>query len=240
MNFRILLLGTLALASTACVSLPAGAPRDTRDPFEPFNRSMYRVNRGIDKAVLLPAARGYVKVVPQPVRTGISHFLGNLAYPRTLANNVLQGKLRVAGSDVARLTVNTVLGLGFFDPATRMGLAAHNEDFGQTLGRWGVSPGPYLMLPLLGPSTLRDAVGRVPDEYATARHYISDTAVRWGLAGVDVLDTRARLLDTEQLLNESQDEYRFLRNAWLQRREYQVRDGRLAPEPDENEEPATP
>jgi phospholipid-binding lipoprotein MlaA len=240
MNCRILLLGALALATTACVSLPAGAARDQRDPFESYNRAMYRANRAVDNAVLLPATRAYVKVVPQPLRTGVSHFLGNLSYPRTIVNNLLQGKLKDASSDVARLTVNTVLGLGFFDPASRMGLDAHNEDFGQTLGRWGLPAGPYLMLPVLGPSTVRDAVGRLPDEYTTARHYIKDTTVRWGVTTLDVLDLRAGLLDSERLLRESQDEYSFLRNAWLQRRNYLVHDGNVPVAPDDAEEPNAP
>jgi phospholipid-binding lipoprotein MlaA len=240
MNFRILLLGVLALATTACASLPVGGTRDKRDPFEPYNRAMYRANRAIDDKVSLPVTRAYVKVVPQPVRTSISRFLGNLAYPRTIVNNALQGKIRYAGSDVARFTVNTVLGLGFFDPASRMGLDPHNEDFGQTLGRWGLPAGPYLMLPVLGPSTLRDSFGRVPDEYTTARHYIKNTAVRWGVTTIDVLDLRAGLLETEKLLRESQDEYAFLRNAWLQRRNYLVHDGNVPAAPDEDEESAAP
>jgi len=224
MSLRSFIAALLALTMAGCATLPPG-PRDVRDPLERYNRSMFRVNDAIDRAALKPVARGYVRVVPRPVRTGINHFLTNLGYPRTVINDVLQGKLGDSGRDTARLVVNTALGLGFFDPATKMGLDLHNEDFGQTLGKWGVHSGPYLVLPLLGPSTVRDGLGRIPDEYSTPRHYINDATVRWGIIAVDVVDTRAGLLDTEGLLNQAFDRYQFVRNAWLQRREYQVRDG---------------
>ena len=227
----------LALAAClllgACATLPPNTQRDARDPFERYNRAMYRFNRGLDKAVLRPAARGYVRIVPQPIRTGVHNFLSNLAYPRTLVNDALQGKLKDSGTDLARFSANTVLGLGFFDPATAMGLDKHEEDFGQTLGRWGVASGPYLMLPLLGPSTVRDGLGRLPDEYTTPRHYVKDSKVRWGLAALDVFDTRVGLLDSEHLLEQSFDEYSFVRNAYLRRRNFQVHDGDV---PDESPE----
>jgi phospholipid-binding lipoprotein MlaA len=224
MSSRVLIAALLALTMAGCATVPAG-PKDPRDPFERFNRSMFRFNDAIDRAALKPAARGYVRVVPRPVRTGINHFLTNLGYPRTIINDALQGKLGDSGRDTARLVVNTVLGLGFFDPASKMGLDLHNEDFGQTLGKWGIHSGPYLMLPLFGPSTVRDGLGRVPDDYTTPRHYIDDSTVRWSIAAVDVIDARAGLLDTESLLNGAFDRYRFIRNAWLQRRQFQVYDG---------------
>jgi phospholipid-binding lipoprotein MlaA len=237
---RCLLAVAGCLMLGACATLPPNTQRDPRDPLERYNRAIYRFNRALDQGVTRPVARGYVKVVPQPVRTGVHNFLTNLSYPRTVVNDALQGKIRNAGSDVVRLTVNTVLGLGFFDPASAMGLEKHDEDFGQTLGRWGVAPGPYFMLPLLGPSTIRDTVGRVPDEYTTPRHYIKDSTVKWGLLAVDVVDTRAGLLDTENLLEQSYDEYSFLRNAWLRRRNFQVHDGNVPDEPDESPEAPAP
>ncbi len=221
---RIGLLLALVLVQSGCASLPNGKP-DSRDRFERFNRSVYRFNDAADRAVIKPMARGYVKAVPAPVRRGIGNFLNNLSYPRTIINDVLQGKLRDGARDTGRLVVNTVAGLGFFDPATRMGLEANDEDFGQTLGKWGVPSGPYLMLPLLGPSTIRDTAGLVPDDYTTVRHYIDDDYVRWGLIVLNGLDARAGLLDTEGVLDETYDRYAFVRNSWLQRREYQVRDG---------------
>jgi phospholipid-binding lipoprotein MlaA len=222
----------------ACATLPPNSQRDARDPLERYNRAMYSFNRALDKSIALPVARGYVKVVPQPVRQGVHNFLTNLSYPVTLVNDALQGKLAAAGSDLGRFTVNTLLGLGLFDPATAMGLAANDEDFGQTLGRWGVAPGPYFMLPILGPSTIRDTVGRVPDEYTTPRHYIRDSTVKWGITAVDLIDTRVSLLDQEDLLRQSFDEYSFVRNAWLRRRDYKVHDGNV---PDESlESPESP
>jgi phospholipid-binding lipoprotein MlaA len=224
-----------ALCLTACATLPSG-PRDARDPFEAYNRFMFKTNSAVDDKALMPITRAYVKVVPAPVRRSVSRFFTNLSYPRTLVNDALQGKLRAAGSDTVRLTVNTVLGLGFFDPATRMGLEAHSEDFGQTLGKWGMPAGPYLMLPVLGPSTLRDSFGRVPDELATGRYYIQDTALKYSLAALDGVDARAGLLEANAVLEQSFDRYAFVRNAWLKRREYLVRDGDV---PDETlEEPA--
>jgi phospholipid-binding lipoprotein MlaA len=234
MPYRLLLASLCLVSLGACATLPPG-PRNPQDRFESYNRFMYRVNNAVDKTVLLPTARGYVKVVPAPVRHGVDHFFSNLALPRTVINDTLQGKLRDAGSDTLRLTVNTVLGLGFFDPATRMGLEVHDEDFGQTLGKWGVPAGPYLMLPLLGPSTVRDGIGRVPDEYTSPRHYINDSTLKYSVAALDVVNTRAGLLDTETLLNQSFDPYAFLRNAWLKRREYLVRDGNV---PEDNDPPA--
>jgi phospholipid-binding lipoprotein MlaA len=227
---RIFFAAMSLLSLAACATVPDAA-RDRRDPFQSYNRAMFRANTAIDNGVLLPTTRAYVRVVPAPLRRSVSHFFNNLSYPRTLVNDALQGKLRDAGSDVARLTVNTVLGLGFFDPATRMGLEQHNEDFGQTLGKWGVASGPYLMLPLLGPSTVRDSVGKLPDEWATGRHYIKDTTLKYSLAALDAIDTRVSLLDTNTLLEQSFDRYAFVRNAWLKRREFLVRDGDV---PDES------
>jgi phospholipid-binding lipoprotein MlaA len=231
---RLLFALFCAASLAACATLPPG-PRDPKDPFESYNRFMFRVNSAVDNAVVLPTVRGYVKVVPAPMRHGVSRFLNNISYPRTLINDALQGKVQAAGIDTARLTVNTVLGLGFFDPATRMGLEAHDEDFGQTLGRWGISAGPYLMLPVVGPSTVRDALGRVPDEYTTGRHYIQNSTQRYVVAVLDGIDARANLLEAQPLLEQSFDRYAFVRNAWLKRREYLVHDGDI---PDDNDFPA--
>jgi phospholipid-binding lipoprotein MlaA len=223
---RSVLSALCALSLAACATLPPGQ-RDPRDPLESYNRAMFRFNMAIDNAVVLPTTHGYLKVVPAPVRHGVTHFVSNLAYPRTVLNDALQGKLRDAGSDTARLTVNTVLGLGFFDPATRMGLEAHDEDFGQTLGKWGIPAGPYLVLPILGPSTVRDAVARLPDEYSTPRHYIRDKTLDYSLVALDAIDARVALLEAQPLIEQSFDKYAFVRNAWLKRREYLVRDGNV-------------
>jgi phospholipid-binding lipoprotein MlaA len=221
------LLLLLALAHlTGCASIPGGGPPDPRDRFERFNRGVYKFNDALDRGFARPAARAYVKVTPRPVRTGVSNFMANLSSPVTIVNQLLQGKVRAFGTDTTRLVVNTTLGIGgLFDPATKMGLQAGNEDFGQTLGRWGLTSGPYLMLPVLGPSSIRDGAGRVADHFAEPRTYIEDDVTRYSLTALDLLDTRARLLDTDAVLQRSFDPYAFVRNAYLQRRQFQVYDG---------------
>lgn len=230
---RLPLLLAACLLLPACAALPPG-PRDARDPLERTNRAVFRFNRAADRAVLRPAARAWQATVPRPVRTGLGNFTANLGSPVTILNDFLQGKAGDGAQDVARLVVNTVLGIGgLFDPATRMGLVRHDEDFGQTLGTWGVPPGPYLMLPLLGPSTLRDGPAALVDDYAGGRHYLRDPWLRWGLAGTSVLEIRTQLLSTDGMLDASFDPYALTRNAWLKRREFQVRDGDVPASGDE-------
>jgi phospholipid-binding lipoprotein MlaA len=209
---------------SGCATLPA-TKHDPRDPLERVNRSIFRFNTAADHAVFRPAARAWKAAVPPPVRHGLGNFVGNLEYPVTIVNDLLQGKLSDGGHDLTRLFVNTVFGLGFFDPATHAGLERHDEDFGQTLGKWGVPSGPYLVIPLLGPSSLRDGPAKLVDEYANGRHYLSDQYVNYGLWVTSKLDLRAGLLDADAVLERTYDPYAFVRSAWLQRREYQVRDG---------------
>ena len=202
------------------------------DPWERVNRGTYAFNDAVDRAVLKPVARGYQRAVPGVVRTGVTNFLSNLAYPTTLVNNLLQFKFKAALSDTARLLLNTTLGLGgLLDPATDVGLARNDEDFGQTLGRWGVRSGPYLVLPLLGPSTLRDTPASYPDYLTNARHYIDDNTVELALGGLAIVERRARLLSVDATLAGAYDPYALMRNAFLQRREYMVRDGDVPVEP---------
>jgi phospholipid-binding lipoprotein MlaA len=211
---------------SACATVPGGR-HDPRDPLERVNRSVFRFNTAADHAVFRPAAKAWKAVVPPPVRTGLGNFVGNLAYPVTIVNDVLQGKFSDGGHDLTRLLVNTLFGLGFFDPATHAGLERHDEDLGQTLGKWGVPAGPYLMIPLLGPSSLRDAPAKLVDEYASGRHYLTDHYLNYGLWATSRLELRAELLDADAVLDRTYDPYAFVRNAWLQRREYQVRDGAI-------------
>ncbi len=218
-------LALAALMLAGCATLPSGKP-DPRDPLERFNRSMFVVNDALDRAVARPVAKAYVKVTPRFVRTGIGNVLNNLNTLGTALNDALQGKMREAGRDSARFLLNSTLGLGgLFDPASAAGLELNDEDFGQTFGKWGVKPGPYLMLPLLGPSTLRDSVTRLADQYTNPVTYLGDESTRYIIRGVSVLDTRADLLDLDEQLDRSYDRYAFVRNAWLQRREFQVTDG---------------
>ena len=221
---------------TGCASLPEGVQPNPQDRFERFNRGVYKFNDGLDRAVAKPVARAYVKVTPRPIRTGVSNFLSNLESPITIVNELLQGKLKGMGIDTARLVINTTIGIGgLFDPATKMGLQAGDEDFGQTLGKWGVSSGPYLMLPLFGPSSVRDGISRVPDTFLHPRYYIEDDWTRYGLTAVDFVDTRAGLLQTDDVLQRAFDPYAFIRNAYLQRRQFQVYDGDPPEEPVEDE-----
>jgi len=221
------LLLTLALLCAGCATIPSGKP-DPRDPWERFNRTSFAFNDALDRAALKPAAKAYKKVTPRIVRTGISNFISNLDTISTVINDVLQGKMRQAGQDSARFLMNSTLGLGgLFDPASAAGLERNDEDFGQTLGKWGVKSGPYLMLPLLGPSTVRDSIGRIPDQFTHPVNYLEDDSTRYIIRAVDVLDLRTGLLDLDAQLEKSYDRYAFVRSAWLQRREYMVTDGNI-------------
>jgi phospholipid-binding lipoprotein MlaA len=229
MRLRPILLALLcASLLPACATLPPGE-RDPRDPFERFNRSVYRFNDALDRGVARPVARAYTKVAPAPVRTGVSNFFRNLNSATVMVNNLLQLKPKAFFSETARLVVNTTIGIGgLFDPASQMGLPAGDEDFGQTLGRWGVNSGPYLVLPILGPSSARDSIGLVGDQFTDPRYYlIHDIWVNAGLTVVSLVDTRALLLGADEVLASSFDPYVFMRNAFLQRREFQVKDGNV-------------
>jgi phospholipid-binding lipoprotein MlaA len=235
-RLRIVLALALLSVLTACAALPGGR-RDPRDRFERFNRAAYKFNTALDHAILRPVARGYVKVTPQPVRRSVSNFMSNLDYPVTILNDFLQGQFHDGTTDITRFIVNSVFGIGgLFDPAAREGLDRHDRDFGQTLGKWGVPSGPYLMLPFLGPSTVRDAPAKLVDEYSSPRAYISNQYVRWGLWGFGELNTRANLLNTDQLIDSAYDPYAFVRDAWLQQREFAIHGGSSEDLPDEGED----
>jgi phospholipid-binding lipoprotein MlaA len=220
------LLALLAAALLAGCAATGGS--EAHDPWEKLNRGTFAFNDAVDRAVLKPVAEGYVKVVPAPAREGVSNFFGNLEDIGTSLNNLLQGKVGQGASDAGRFLVNTTLGvLGLWDVATPMGLEKHYEDFGQTLGWWGVQPGPYLVLPLLGPSTLRDAPARAADPSWYYGDYVNPEGLWWGLRGLDIVRTRADLLKAESVLQEAAlDRYTFVREAWWQRRRSQVYDGR--------------
>lgn len=225
MKFLLTLLSCLLVGG--CATLPSGKP-DPRDPWERFNRTTFKFNDALDRAIAKPVAKGYVKVTPRVVRTGISNFFNNLDTVPTIVNDALQGKFRQAGHDSARFLLNSTLGLGgLFDPASAAGLDANDEDLGQTFGKWGVKPGPYLVLPVLGPSTTRDAFSRLADTYLEPVWYLEDDSTRYLIRVIDLLDQRASLLELESQLARSYDRYAFIRNAWLQRREYQVKDGNI-------------
>ncbi|WP_144394921.1 MlaA family lipoprotein [Pleionea sediminis] len=222
----------LALAGIFLLSSCATSDNKV-DPYESYNRKIYDFNRSIDKAVLQPVAKGYKAITPDPVETGISNFFSNLDDFGVMINNILQAKFIDASSDLGRILVNSTLGLaGLFDPASAMGLEKHDEDFGQTLGAWGVEPGPYLMLPFLGPSTLRDFSGEPVDNYLDPLKEIDKDSTEYQLKGLRLLDQRADLLSLEEQIENAIDEYSFVRDAFLQNRKYKVYDGDLPFEDD--------
>ena len=204
-----------------------GGQRDARDPLEPMNRAIHQFNEKVDDAVFKPVARGYRDTLPQPVRTGVANFFSNLDDVVVLFNDLLQFKLEHAVTDLNRVVWNSTLGIGgLFDVAGKLGMEKRNEDFGQTLGYWGVGNGPYLVLPFLGPSTLRDATGRIVDwqiDPQVQHHPVNERNVS---TAVKFIDGRARLLAAEKVLDEAAlDPYVFMRDAWLQRRHSLVHDG---------------
>jgi len=231
--WRSALAVAVALACVGCATRPDGNPRD---PFENYNRGMFAFNDGVDRAIFKPAATMYRAVTPAPVRTGVSNFLGNLEDVWSFVNSLLQGKPQAAAQTFVRFNVNTFLGLGgVLDIASEARIDRQREDFGQTLGVWGVPSGPYLVLPLLGPSTVRDTVGLPVDMAADLIGNIDHVPTRNAAKVVDLLDTRAALLRAGDTLEEAAlDKYSFTRDAFLQRRRSAVYDG---DPPDESAEP---
>jgi phospholipid-binding lipoprotein MlaA len=211
-------------ASLAVAPMAANAADE--DPWEGVNRAIFRFNDTVDTYALKPIAQGYEFITPQFLEDGIHNMFKNVGEVTNFANDVLQAKPAAAGVDTARLIFNTTFGLlGFFDVGTKMGLQRNDEDFGQTLGHWGVSSGPFVMLPLFGPSTVRDAVAKYPDTYTQPWRYIDHVPTRNTALGVSLVDTRASLLSAEKLING--DKYIFIRNAYLQNREFKVKDGKV-------------
>lgn len=205
----------------------ADAPTaQVNDPFEGFNRGVYSFNDAVDRTVVKPVATGYQKVVPEIVRGWVTNFFGNLDDAWSLVNLVLQGKPRQAYDMTVRVTTNTVLGLGgFLDIASAAGIERHQEDFGQTLGWWGVPAGPFLMLPLLGPSQVRDAAA-LPLDMTWDNSFVDHEATKWQLTALNAINTRANLLTASGLLDTvALDRYSFLRDAYVQRRQSMVYDG---------------
>lgn len=194
------------------------------DPWEGWNRKIDAFNQFGDRWVVKPAAMAYEFITPQIVDDGVTNMYRNIREPITIINDLLQFKIKKAGIDTGRLLMNSTVGLlGFFDVASMAGLERQPEDFGQTLGAWGVPPGPYVVLPIIGPSNVRDAFGLVPDTFSNPITYIDQEYVRYSTVAGYYLDLRANTLDIEGLV--TGDEYVFVRDAYLQDREYQVKDG---------------
>jgi len=225
----------LALAAASCVVLAGcAAPSNPQDPLEKFNRATFAFNDAVDRVALKPAATAYKNVLPGFVQTGVSNFFGNLSDVWSSANNLMQGKGQEGMSDFMRVAINSTFGIaGVLDIASEAGLQKHNEDFGQTLGVWGVPSGPYLMLPLLGPSTIRDTAALPADIWADPWSNKNPEHVRNIGVAVRAVDQRASVLEASNLFEEAAlDRYEFIRDGYLQRRQSRIYDGESGPEKD--------
>lgn len=219
----------LAMSLSGCATPIPAAPKEDRspaDPWEPLNRRISAFNDNVDRFTFKPLARGYEAAVPDPVRKGINNFSRNLLGPLFIVNNFLQGKFKRGFSETGRFLANTTLGLGgFFDAGRAMEMQTYREDFGETLAVWGVPAGPYVVVPILGPRTLRDAT-MIPLNFAAdPAFYIDDDAARWGLYVVRAVDVRANLFTAEALIEDSFDRYLAVRESYLQNREFLIHDG---------------
>jgi len=214
----------------------AGSMANPKDPIEGFNRAVFAFNDGIDKAVFKPVAQGYVIALPYPLRLGVSNFFGNIGDVFIAVNNLLQGKLPEALGDMGRVAVNSTVGLlGLIDVASEAGLEKHDEDFGQTFGRWGIAGGPYVVLPFLGPRTMRDALAQILDSKTDPLAQLNRMASRNSLMATRVVSERADYLSTDKIIDEAAlDRYAYVRDAYLQRRRSKIYDGNAPREVDDD------
>lgn len=196
------------------------------DPWEDINRSIFNFNDSLDSYLLKPVAQGYKDYTPEMVQTGVTNFFKNIGDVGNLVNDLFQAKFEHAGVDTSRLIFNTTFGVvGLVDVADYMGLKRNDEDFGQTLGYWGVESGPYLVLPFFGPSNIRDGLGSIPDNFMTPTPYIQNGGAQFGLFASQAIDKRAQFLSAEKVI--TGDRYVFVRNAYLQNREFLIKDGQV-------------
>jgi phospholipid-binding lipoprotein MlaA len=216
--------GTQAYDPVADPSLPAPAELpESYDPWEPLNRRVHHFNNVVDKYVASPLAHAYAEVVPRPVRLGVRNFFGNLGQPVNALNSLLQGKPAEAGQAVARFLINTTLGIGgIFDPASDANLSRSSEDFGQTLGKWGWRKSRYVELPLFGPRTVRDVFGLIGDAPLSPLRQVEEDTVRVFMQGLQLVDVRTQLFAVDSMREGAADDYALVRDAWLQRRDYQI------------------
>ncbi|MDH5358104.1 MAG: VacJ family lipoprotein [Gammaproteobacteria bacterium] len=215
----------IALIMSGCATTQHS--EGVNDPLEGYNRAMYKFNDLLDRAITKPAAKGYDAIVPDPISKGISNFFSNLNEITVILNDLLQLKFGQAFHDTGRFVLNSTVGVaGLFDVAGYSGYEKHDEDFGQTLGVWGVKPGPYFVLPFFGPRNIRDTFGLIGDAFTDPVNYLDDPATRNGLYALRIIDNRANLLSVEKVLDEAAiDEYSYVRGAYLQRRQNLVYDG---------------
>jgi len=230
-------LATLALAGCATTNADGTPHEKNHDPYEKVNRGVYEFNDALDRYALKPVATVYHDYTPKLVQTGIGNFFENLGYPTTILNQFLQGKFKEGAQDTGRFLLNTTLGWGGLIDVASGGtkLPKHDEDSGQTLGHYGVPAGPYLVLPFLGPATVRDAPARVADDFSQPFRWYKSGAERWFSLGLSLVDKRADYLPLDKTLEQTYDPYAFVRNAYLQRRQYAVYDGNPPDDPTDNE-----
>jgi phospholipid-binding lipoprotein MlaA len=220
---RIAMTSVCTLLLVGCATVPA-SQRNPRDPWQRVNRGIYKFNDTWDRAIAVPVARTYVRILPNVVRTGIGNFFNNATYPTVVVNALLQGQLKPFARDTGRFVVNSTIGLaGLFDPASRMGLPYEDRDFGQTFGKWGIPSGPYVELPILGPSDVRDGLGLIPDQYTEPWVYIQNPYWKYGSWLLSKVRDRADLLPLTDMANKTFDPYAFERNAYLQSRDFMVK-----------------
>jgi len=229
LSWRIATIAVVVAAMAGCATIREGrgGPGQKLDPWENWNRKVYGFNEDLDNYVLKPVSTAYVEVVPQPVRRGVTNFFNNFADAWSAINNMLQGKFALGFEDATRVGANTLFGLlGILDVATEMGLEHHYEDFGQTLGHYGVGAGAYMVLPLLGPSTVRDTAALPVDRLASPPALFDGTGAQVGFTLLQIINTRAGLLGASRVIDDiSLDKYTFIRDAYLQRRRSLVFDG---------------
>ena len=207
---------------------------DPIDPLENRNRSIYAFNENLDEAILEPAADGYDYITPNFLQKGFNNFFGNINYPVTIINQLLQGNIEESLQDTLRFTINTTIGIfGLFDPASSMGLTEHDEDFGQTLAVWGVKEGPYLMLPFFGPKTLRSLTGDLTDVLFNPLLNIDDTNLKIKTNLINILQDRSDLSTLEEELDNSFDPYQYIKDSYIQNRKYKINNGIITEEEDE-------
>jgi phospholipid-binding lipoprotein MlaA len=237
-SWRVAMLAVVVAALAGCATIREGraGPGQRLDPWENWNRKVFNFNEGVDNAVLKPVATFYADVVPQPVRRSVTNFFNNFSDAWSAVNNMLQGKFALGFEDATRVGANTLFGLfGILDVASEMGLEHHYEDFGQTLGRYGVGAGAYVVLPILGPSTVRDTAATPLDRLASPPALFEATGAQVGFTLLQIINTRASLLGATRVIDDiSLDKYTFVRDAYLQRRRSLTFDG------DPPETPAAP
>ncbi len=223
----VVAVSTIALALlTGCASVPDNSGSNPKDPLETLNRQTFAFNSVLDEAIFIPLAKGYRFVTPKPVRESVTNFYQNLREPTNAVNNVLQGKVEDGILSLFRLMINSTVGVaGLFDVASKVDIEPKREDFGQTMGVWGIPSGPYLVLPILGPSDIRDAVGLVPEYFTDPNTYTKKDWIKWPVWGVQFVNARERLLPFTDMLSMTVDPYVAARDAFLSQRQSAIQDG---------------